>query len=76
MFILQNLTAYTTKEIKVLRPNQRNCNNTNLPLKWKDVAMCEDLESLKEYLVNENFRIIKKENLETVLTYAEYSVLK
>lgn len=71
MFILQNLTAYTTKEIKVLRPNQLTRNNTNLPLKWKDVAMCEDLDSLKEYLLNKNFRIIKKENLEIVLNYGD-----
>lgn len=71
MFILQNLTAYTKGEIKILRPNQLTKNNTNLPLKWKDVAICEDLESLKEYLINDSFRIIKKENLEIILTYSK-----
>ena len=76
MFILQNLTAHTRGEIKLLRPNQLTRNNTNLPMKWKDIALCEDLEPLKEYLLNENFRIIKKENLQTVLTYSENCILK
>lgn len=44
-------------------------NNTNTPERWREVKFCEDIEQLKMFVVNENYRIINWDNLEVVFRY-------
>ncbi|MDD2550364.1 MAG: hypothetical protein PHD00_09760 [Bacteroidales bacterium] len=43
-------------------------NNTNQPMRWKEIAFCKDLETLKKHLTP-NRRIINWDNLEVVCRY-------
>jgi hypothetical protein len=69
MFALQSRQPYPPAILKQLRPNQLRKNNTNQPMRWKEIMFCEDIEPLKHYVVNENYRIINWNNLEVVFKY-------
>lgn len=71
MYELQALQDYPASLIKQIRPNQLTRNNTNLPLRWKGLAVCEEIEPLKKHVINKNRRIINLENFELVYVYGQ-----
>jgi len=64
-YALQSLQPYPPAILKQIRPNQLTKNNTNQPMRWKEIAFSEDLNALKKHL-NYNRRIINWGNLEIV----------
>ena len=69
MFALQHKEPYPPAILKQLRPDQMLKNNTNQPERWREVKFCEDIEPLKKYVINENYRIVNWENLEIAFRY-------
>jgi len=74
MFALQHKEPYPPAILKQLRPDQLLKNNTNQPERWKEVKFCEDIEPLKKYVVNENYRIVNWDNLEIAFHYRRSNV--
>lgn len=69
MYILQNLQPYSKSIMKQLRPNQLTKNNINQPMRWVEVAFCKDIGQLKQYVYNDNQRIINRDSLKVVFIY-------
>ncbi|MAX71824.1 MAG: hypothetical protein CMC76_12135 [Flavobacteriaceae bacterium] len=64
-YALQSLQPYPPAILKQIRPEQLTKNNTNQPMRWKEIAFSEDLEALKKHL-RKGRRIINWDNLEVV----------
>ena len=64
-YALQILEPYPPKILKQLRPEQLTRNNTNHPMRWREIAFSTDLDALKKHLIKGR-RIINWNNLEVV----------
>ena len=73
MYALQSLQPYPPAILKQIRGEQLTKNNTNQPMRWKDIAWCESKEILME-LMNDftGRRIVNLENLEVVAKNYNY----
>ena len=68
-YALQSLQPYPPAILKQIRPNQLTKNNTNQPMRWKEIAFSNDLEELKKLVTHEDRRIINWNNLEVVYSF-------